>query len=340
MSLAVLAALVGVMAAVASTVRLDIKAAVNRNELMKARMACNSAIQRYIATISADYTGGATTTSTTSSTTSQQTGATTLQDDWAQLGQNGDEKVTVSDTWFRMQVVDASSFINTANLTQAWLNNLPMSQEQIDAYLDFTTAGETPRPDGGKDQYYNALQVPYNAKLAPLDTLDELLNIRYFTAQSIWAPQTNVVSTVSFVAGASGQQPALADLLTTYSYAPNVRPGTLGQQQPRINITTATQAQVRTLGLSPRTIAVLFPNPPARRPTFANLGALIRVVTNPSDQTTEVFNDSLGSALSTITELNMNSAIPCSISSLFLYASTRLLYDNCCNLLTPAGEIF
>ena len=196
LSLVALTALVGVLAAVASTVRTDIKTAQNRKELLKARMACNSAVQRYIATIASDYTGGATTTSTTTSTTAQQTGATTLQDDWAQLGQNGDEKVVVGDTWFRMQVIDGSSFVNTSNLNSTWLNNLPMTQEQIDAYLDYTTAGETPRSDGGKDQYYNALLVPYNAKLGPLDTLDELLNIRYFTPQSLYLTQTNVVSTV------------------------------------------------------------------------------------------------------------------------------------------------
>ena len=239
---------------------------------------------------------------------SQQTGATTLQDDWAQLGQNGDEKVTVGDTWFRMQVVDSSAYINTANLNQAWLNNLPMSQEQIDAYLDYTSAGETPRPDGGKDQYYNALQVPYNAKLAPLDTLDELLNIRYFTAQSIWQPQTNVVSTVSFVAGTNGQQPSLADLLTTYSYAPNVRPGALGQQQPRINIANANQAQVRALGLSARTVSILFPNPPARRPTFTTLGALLRVVTNPQDQRIILDNFTTSGATKRPGLINLNTA--------------------------------
>ena len=45
-SLAVLAALVGVMAAVASSVRLDVKATANKNELLKARLACYGAVQR------------------------------------------------------------------------------------------------------------------------------------------------------------------------------------------------------------------------------------------------------------------------------------------------------
>ena len=303
LSLVALTALVGVLAAVASTVRTDIKTAQNRKELLKARMACNSAVQRYIATIASDYTGGATTTSTTTSTTAQQTGATTLQDDWAQLGQNGDEKVVVGDTWFRMQVIDGSSFVNTSNLNSTWLNNLPMTQEQIDAYLDYTTAGETPRSDGGKDQYYNALLVPYNAKLGPLDTLDELLNIRYFTPQSLYLPQTNVVATVSFVAGQSGQQPSLSDLLTTYSYSPNVRPGPLGQQQARININTVTQAQLRGLGLSTRAQTTILGNR-----NWTSMGAILRGI--PSVQDQRIILDTIATSAATRRPglINLNTA--------------------------------
>ena len=303
LSLVALTALVGVLAAVASTVRTDIKTAQNRKELLKARMACNSAVQRYIATIASDYTGGATTTSTTTSTTAQQTGATTLQDDWAQLGQNGDEKVVVGDTWFRMQVIDGSSFVNTSNLNSTWLNNLPMTQEQIDAYLDYTTAGETPRSDGGKDQYYNALLVPYNAKLGPLDTLDELLNIRYFTPQSLYLPPTNVVSTVSFVAGQSGQQPSLSDLLTTYSYSPNVRPGPLGQQQARININTVTQAQLRGLGLSTRAQTTILGNR-----NWTSMGAILRGI--PSVQDQRIILDTIATSAATRRPglINLNTA--------------------------------
>jgi len=178
-----------------------------------------------------------------------------------------------------MQVIDGSALVNTSKLNSAWLNNLPMTQEQIDAYLDYTSTGETPRSDGGKDQYYNALQVPYNAKLGPLDTLDEMLNIRYFTPQTLYLPQTNVVSTVSFVAGPSGQQPALSDLLTTYSYAPNVRPGQLGQQQARININTVNQNQLRGLGLSTRAQTTILANR-----NWTSLGAVLRSVPSVQDQ--------------------------------------------------------
>jgi len=78
--------------------------------------------------------------------------------------------------------------------------------------------------------------------------------VRYFNAGAIWQPNTNIVSTVTFTAGQNGQQPTLYDLLTPYSYAPNVQPGPLGQQQPKISITapisTATMNRLYALGLS------------------------------------------------------------------------------------------
>ena len=290
--LVVLVALIGVLAAVASTEHLDVKAASNRKEAIKARMACMSAIQRYIATIANDLAGGGATTttgsSTSTSTIAQTTGASTLQDDWAQLGSNGDENVIVGDTRFRMQVVDACSFINLTKLTTTWLNNLPLSQQQIDAYNDFTTAGENATADGGKDPYYNGLTNPYNAKLAALDTLDELLQIRYFNPAAIWEPNTNIVSTVTFTAGQNGQQPTLYDLVTPYSYAPNVQPGPLGQQQPRISmtgqVTTQTLTRLTAAGLSGTGGRNLVGR------TFTSLGQLVSAL--PSLQDKKVVLDS------------------------------------------------
>ncbi len=261
-SLAVLVALIGVLAAVASTERVDVKAAANRKEKLKARMACMAAIQRFIAVEANDLLGGGATTtggsSASTSTTAQQTGATTQQDSWALLGSNGDENVVVDDTSFRMQVLDACSFVNLSQLiptaqigpgttitsTNApWLVNMPLSQQQVDAFVDFTTSGPNATADGGKDAYYNGLTNPYKAKEAPLDTLDELLQIRYFNAAAIYQPNTNIVSTVTYTAGSSGQQPTIYDLVTPYSYSPNMQPGPLGQQQARTRIALPINAQ-------------------------------------------------------------------------------------------------
>ncbi len=289
--LVVLAALVAVLAAVESTVRIDVRSATNRVQEIKARQACLSGVQRYIATIANDLKGGGATTSSGSSTATISTtsGATTLQDDWAQLGSNGDENVIVGDCKVRMQVVDASSLINMSKLTTPWLNRLPLSQQQIDALNDYTTPGQTASADGGKDQYYNGLAFPYKPKLAPLDTLDELLQVRYFTASSIWQPNTNIVSTVTFAAGPNGQQPTLYELLTPYSYSPNVQPGPLGQQQPKINLTAPISAgtvnRLVGLGLSRVNVVRL-----QTAPNIRTLGAAAAVF--PSIQDKRVILDS------------------------------------------------
>ena len=308
--LVVLVALIGVLAAVASTERVDVKAATNRKELIKARMACLSGVQRYIATVAGDLAGGGATTSSTSatsgSTIAATSGATTLQDDWALLGSNGDENVIVGDTHFRMQVVDASSFINMTKLNAAWLNKLPLSQQQIDAYTDFTTAGENATSDGGKDPYYNGLAVPYNAKLAALDTLDELLQIRYFNPSSIWLPQTDIVSTVTFSAGPNGQQPTLYDMLTPYCYSPNVQPGPLGQQQPKINISgvisPATVNRLVGLGLSQNSANRL----QAARPT--SLGGAIALIQSIQDKRVILDNCTFSPATRIAGLINLNTA--------------------------------
>jgi hypothetical protein len=330
-----MAALVGVLAAVASTERLDVKAMTNRKETIKARMACMAGIQRFIATEANDLLGGgATTSGSTSGSTStiaMTTGATTLQDDWAQLGANGgtngDERALVDDISFRMQVVDACSYVNMSKLSPAaaaatpgqtitatqapWLSNLPLSQQQIDAFYDFTTPGENATADGGKDPYYNALANPYNAKLAPLDTLDELLQIRYFDANAIYQPNTNIVSTVTYTAGTNGQQPTLYDLLTPYSYAPNLKPGALGSQSPLVGLSgLAGNPTVQTFtgrGI-PQNVANDLVGAFTRTPRPTTMGALVRFLTNPTSRNYVVNNCTFQTGTRTAGLINVNTA--------------------------------
>lgn len=330
-SLVVLTALVGILAAIASTENLDVRSATNRKQTVKARQACMAAIQRFIAIEANDLQGaGANTTGSATSSTStiaETSGATTNMDDWAVLGQNGsvngDERCVIGDASFRMQVVDACSLVNMTNIVPTvtaaaagssitpqmapWLTNLPLSQQQIDAFTDFTTAGENATADGGKDPYYNGLTDPYNAKLAPLDTLDEMLQIRYFNAAAIWQPNTNIISTVTYTAGQSGQQPTLYDLLTPYSYSPNVQPGPLGQQQPRINITppvsAATIARLTALGLSGQTRQVL------QNGTARTLGTLLQAMAGNIQDQRIILDDCSFSAATRIAGLiNLNTA--------------------------------
>ena len=123
----------------------------------------------------------------------------------------------------RLQLVDAGAFININTATEAQLQQLPVTQEQIDSLLDWREAGQTPRANGAKDSYYNALEEPYNTKLGPLTTLDELLLIKGWTAQELYTLQTNTVTSQIQPQDIKGNRIPLVGIFTTDSSAPNTR---------------------------------------------------------------------------------------------------------------------
>jgi type II secretory pathway component PulK len=51
----------------------------------------------------------------------------------------------------------------------------------VDSLLDWREQGDTPRPNGAKDAYYQSLEPPYNCKKAQFATIEELLLVRDFT---------------------------------------------------------------------------------------------------------------------------------------------------------------
>lgn len=76
-----------------------------------------------------------------------------------------------------------------SDLTGIVLKNLLLSldvpQEKadiiVDSILDWTDSDNLRRLNGAEDEYYLSLQVPYRAKNAPLDTLEELLLVKGIT---------------------------------------------------------------------------------------------------------------------------------------------------------------
>src|SRR5579863_3789070 len=189
-----LAGLVAVVASVAATVSLSGAARVNREEAKRARMAAISGIQYAFAALQG-----------------QSATAANQNDAWATTGCSaytspGDTVFQVADGYFRVQIVDACSLIDINTAPSAQLLNLPLLQEQVDSLTDWRSPGETPLPDGAKDAFYNALPQPYNAKLGPLDTIDELLQVQDFTRDIIWDTNTNTTNT-QMQTQANGQQP-------------------------------------------------------------------------------------------------------------------------------------
>ena len=252
LALAVVASLLAVLAFAAADQRLAIMAESNRMQERRALVAAQSGIQWALQDLA-----------------TANTASVTLQDDWATITTNGDEKYTVADTSFRVQIVDAASLININTVTEAQLQTMGLTQEQIDSLLDWRSAGQTPRPEGAKDAYYNALTYPYNTKLRAFDSVDELLQVKGFNAATLFntAAENN---TVTVNTNGTPDLPPLADVSTVDS----VSPSTSATGTAKLNANTATAVTMVQRGI-PATVAARILAGRARG-TYANMAALLR----------------------------------------------------------------
>jgi general secretion pathway protein K len=237
-TLAVLAGLVAVLASVAATHQTFVMQEANRIERDRARLTAEAGVQRALQVLyaQASQTGGTTTSTSTAASTS---GAITQNDEWYTFGQKGAESFIVGNASFRVEIVDLASRVNLNTASQQQLERLPLTTEQIESILDFREPGQEIRPEGAKDQFYNGLAQPYNAKLRGFDTLDELLQVRGFTPQVLYEPQTEVVNSTTAVQGSTEEQPALADVATVFSFSPETTP----TGEAKINLNAGEQAQ-------------------------------------------------------------------------------------------------
>ncbi|MGI4791548.1 MAG: helix-hairpin-helix domain-containing protein [Janthinobacterium lividum] len=172
----------------------------------------------------------------------------TLNDDWAQLGDNGNEKFNLGDATFRVQIIDAGALVNVNSAPAEQLQRLPLTQEQVHCLLDWREPKTQARPDGAKDDYYHALPTPYNAELGPLATEDELLLVKSWTGQTLYqVPQS--ASSDQLLTDSEGNSLPLASLLTVDSGTGNTRASDaqrINLGQPGADPTALTQA-----GISP-----------------------------------------------------------------------------------------
>jgi len=240
-TLVVVTALVALMAIMASDQRASMQQVDAKLDQRRAEMAVDAAVARAEATLQATNTN-----------------LVTMNDAWATLGLNGatpsqgtapapaEYQLYASDSpdqsapTFRMQVIDAGSLINlnaaaqastgpllqqTAALqgVQQQLLDVGLTQQQVDCLLDWEQVQTTARPDGAKDDFYNALQQPYNAKLAPLSTVNEVLLIDNWTGQTLYQPSTNSTSAMPLPVDAQGNTLPLASMVTVDSGAPNTQ---------------------------------------------------------------------------------------------------------------------
>jgi DNA uptake protein ComE-like DNA-binding protein len=196
-ALMVMLVLVGLIAALAPGVRMDVRAAGADGEALQALYAARAGVSMALAVLNRDGIG-----------------TDGAQDEWATLGTGGAEEFTVGTERFRVEVIDASSRIDLNRADRTTLLRLPgIDDTTVDAILAWRgpagAAGTT--TDAGSD--YETLPTPYRLKAAPFDSVEELLLVEGVTPSLLYGPQDGSMSL---------EQAPWADLLFVDTASPNV----------------------------------------------------------------------------------------------------------------------
>lgn len=285
-TLAVLTGILAILATAAAMQRYATQATINRLDKIRAQRMADSAIQLALNTLS-----------------TQSVSSANQSDAWYSLGSQGQDNFKLDDGTFRLQVLDAGSFVNLNTATSNQLQNLPLTQEQIDSLLDFVQAGTQARADGAKDDYYNGLTNAYNAALAPLASVDEVLQIKGFTPATLFAPgqSINNQSATNASNGDVSYQPVLYDMVTVDSASTNNTP----QGRPKTLIRNVTRQSLLQLGI-PSGLATTIYN---RRTSLTTLGAVLRLPGAGSGRVAQQIIDNLTTSTTAPTgKININTA--------------------------------
>jgi type II secretory pathway component PulK len=253
MTLGVMTLLLAILAAAAASGRLAFKAQENRQLDRRAMLAAQAGVQwamTELATVDANLV--------------------TLQDQWATTTQNGDQKFVVDNSSFRVQIVDAASLINLNTVTQEQLQNLNLTTEQIDCLLDWREPEFQPRAEGAKDEFYNVLDKPYNAKLGAFTTVDELLLVKGFTGPVLYQTPEEQGTSIISTNGSSVLDVPLVDVITVDSVSPN----TTATGTTKLNANNVQAFEMIQRGISPQIAQAIVTQRGGG--TFASLGAVLR----------------------------------------------------------------
>ncbi len=95
----------------------------------------------------------------------------------------------------RYGLVDEARKLNINTATDEMLLRLPlpeMTEELVDALIDWRDGDDTPRPQGAENDYYESLDPPYHAKNEAFETLEELLLVKGFTREVLYGEDWNL----------------------------------------------------------------------------------------------------------------------------------------------------
>jgi len=145
---------------------------------------------------------------------------------------------------FRYGVIDEGGKLNlnalltldsSGQIAHDMLLKLPnMTEEVVNAILDWIDPDDTPRANGAENSFYSTQDPAYRCKNGPLDSLDELLLVRGVTPQLLWGNDwdRNGTADPGQDNGAGSYDPGLSAYVTVYGRELNLD----STGQPRIYV--------------------------------------------------------------------------------------------------------
>lgn len=210
----VLLVIVGLVAALAPLVRVDVRAAGQEVDGQRALYLARAGVTLALATLQQDdpSTDG-------------------LDEDWATLGEQGQRTYPLGEGQFRVEVVDASSRIDLNRADRATLLRLPgIDEATVDEILAWRGQNGANGSTGSSSADYESLPRPYRLKAAPFDSVEELLLVRGVTPQLLYGLQGSTDPQ---------QQEPWVDLLYVDTWSPNQ--DAAGRARIDLNAATAQQ---------------------------------------------------------------------------------------------------
>jgi type II secretory pathway component PulK len=160
---------------------------------------------------------------------------------------------------------DEASKINLNTAPREILLKLPRMTDQIvDAILDWRDTDSTQGASGAENAYYNSLNPPYNCKNQPFETLEELLYVRGITPEILFGEDFNLNGTLEKNENDGDESwppdnrdgkldPGLWQLCTVWSADQNLD----ADGRARVNLNTAQPDALQQAGLQPNEIQMI-----------------------------------------------------------------------------------
>ncbi len=194
----------------AATVRVHTRASTNIGRRSTAYLSAVSGLERVMTELEGDVTG-----------------YDGLDEAWVYVDSHDDELLQPPNA-YQVSVIDECSKldINTAS-REALLALSGMTDELVDAIIDWRDENDEPEPLGAEDDHYQSLSPPYHCANRPFQTVEELLLVKGMIPELLYGYEEDrqplSPAERARVEGArtnlsqDGEAVALIDLLTVYS---------------------------------------------------------------------------------------------------------------------------